>query len=64
MEVANNGLRPALPIDENKEMEEMIELVVHSWDEDAEIRPSFATITCCLRNFLDKLPNVHHLTSN
>lgn len=55
--MANNGLRPALPKhdDNNEKLEEIIQLIQHSWDEDSAIRPPFSTITSCLRNFLNKL---------
>nr|GMD84022.1 serine/threonine-protein kinase STY17-like [Ipomoea batatas] len=51
IEVAENGLRPALPEhDDDEQTKEIIELIQHSWDEDSAMRPSFATLTCALIN--------------
>ncbi|XP_027085005.2 serine/threonine-protein kinase STY17-like [Coffea arabica] len=55
MEVANNGLRPALPMHDAEKLKELLELIRNSWDEDAAIRPSFATITCILRSIRKRL---------
>ncbi|KAE8714046.1 Mechanosensitive channel of small conductance-like 10, putative isoform 1 [Hibiscus syriacus] len=50
MEVGEGKLRPALPED-NGELGEVIELICQSWDEDASVRPAFASITSTLSNF-------------
>ncbi|KAE8676002.1 hypothetical protein F3Y22_tig00111640pilonHSYRG00248 [Hibiscus syriacus] len=50
LEVGEGKLRPALPED-NGELGEVIELICQSWDEDASVRPTFATITFTLSNF-------------
>ena len=55
MEVANNGLRPALPKHDAEKLKELLELIRNSWDEDAAIRPSFATITYILRSIRKRL---------
>ncbi|KAA8546221.1 hypothetical protein F0562_003040 [Nyssa sinensis] len=50
LEVAEGKLRPALPKDDDHhQLEELIDLIQLSWNEDAAIRPSFATITRSLR---------------
>ncbi|KAK9273915.1 hypothetical protein L1049_018727 [Liquidambar formosana] len=48
MEVAQSGLRPALPED-NGQFGDLIDLICLSWNDNAIMRPSFATITCTLR---------------
>lgn len=51
IEVAEKGLRPALPKhDDDEQTKEIIELIQHLWDEDSAMRPAFATITCALIN--------------
>ncbi|KAJ9168172.1 hypothetical protein P3X46_019731 [Hevea brasiliensis] len=48
MEVAEGHLRPTLPED-NGQLGEIINLICLSWDQDASVRPSFATITSTLK---------------
>ncbi|KAL3744550.1 hypothetical protein ACJRO7_013768 [Eucalyptus globulus] len=49
MEVAEGRLRPALPADEDGQLEELVQIVCLSWDQDHSIRPPFSTITRNLR---------------
>lgn len=48
MEVAEGNLRPMLP-KKNDQLGELIDLICLSWDQDASVRPSFATITLNLK---------------
>lgn len=54
LEVGEGRLRPALP-EKSSQLEELIDLIRHSWDEDAQNRPSFATITRSLRKIREKI---------
>ncbi|KAL2489598.1 serine/threonine-protein kinase STY46-like [Forsythia ovata] len=54
IEVAENGLRPAIPKDD-QQLGELTELIQKSWDEEPANRPSFAEITCNLRMIQDVL---------
>ncbi|XP_056177036.1 serine/threonine-protein kinase VIK-like [Syzygium oleosum] len=45
VEVAEGKLRPALPDDEDGHLEELVQLVCLSWDQDPSIRPHFSSIT-------------------
>ncbi|EEF46121.1 serine-threonine protein kinase, putative [Ricinus communis] len=49
MEVAEGNLRPMLPEDHSGQLGELINLICLSWDQDASIRPSFATVTSTLK---------------
>ncbi|XP_038698818.1 serine/threonine-protein kinase STY46-like [Tripterygium wilfordii] len=55
MEVGEGKLRPALPKDHEGNLGELIDLISISWDQDASIRPSFATVTCSLRKIQQRL---------
>nr|XP_025888403.1 serine/threonine-protein kinase STY17-like [Solanum lycopersicum] len=55
LEVAENGLRPQLPEQEDEKLEELIQLIQLSWDEDVALRPSFRAITYTLTNIHHKL---------
>ncbi|XP_059664122.1 serine/threonine-protein kinase STY8-like [Cornus florida] len=57
MEVVEGRLRPRLPEDENHLLEDLIDLIKHSWDEDADMRPSFEMITLKLRNIQQGFTN-------
>ncbi|KAM7507448.1 hypothetical protein LguiA_017901 [Lonicera macranthoides] len=54
LEVGLGNIRPALPKHE-EQLEELIELIQLSWDEDASLRPSFATITTTLKMIQKKI---------
>ncbi|XXG51374.1 hypothetical protein AAC387_Pa02g5163 [Persea americana] len=54
LEVGGGRLRPTLP-EAASQFEEIIDLICHSWDENALNRPSFAIITSSLRRFQEKL---------
>ncbi|KAI3783979.1 hypothetical protein L1987_43070 [Smallanthus sonchifolius] len=56
LEVGEGKIRPALAKHEDK-VEDLIELVQLSWDEDPEYRPSFATITRALKLIYNRLIN-------
>ncbi|WCJ29362.1 Protein kinase superfamily protein [Euphorbia peplus] len=56
MEVAEGHLRPMLPED-NEELGELIKLICVSWDHDASVRPTFATITSNLKTIRSKIIN-------
>ncbi|XP_065851217.1 serine/threonine-protein kinase STY46-like [Euphorbia lathyris] len=56
MEVAEGYLRPMLPEDNGK-LGELINLICLSWDQDASVRPTFATITSNLKQIRTKLMN-------
>ncbi|KAF6152346.1 hypothetical protein GIB67_006000, partial [Kingdonia uniflora] len=55
LQVGGDKLRPKLPEDEDGQLEELIDLIKRSWDEDMSIRPSFATITCTLAEIQKKV---------
>ncbi|KAJ6914773.1 hypothetical protein NC651_016910 [Populus alba x Populus x berolinensis] len=55
MEVAEGKLRPMLPHEDNDELGELIDLISQSWDQDASVRPSFATITSSLRKIQQRI---------
>ncbi|KAH0645014.1 hypothetical protein KY284_032898 [Solanum tuberosum] len=55
LEVAENGLRPQLPEQEDEQLEELIQLIQLSWDEDVALRPCFRAITSTLTNIHHKL---------
>ncbi|CAL5421899.1 unnamed protein product [Camellia sinensis] len=55
MEVAEGSLRPALPKGDDHQLKELIDLIQLSWDEDPDIRPSFALITRSLKIILGRL---------
>ncbi|XP_040364578.1 serine/threonine-protein kinase STY46 [Rosa chinensis] len=55
MEVVEGKLRPRLPDDNDGQLGELIELICLSWDGDASIRPSFATITCNLKKLQNRI---------
>ncbi|KAG7024368.1 Protein kinase and PP2C-like domain-containing protein, partial [Cucurbita argyrosperma subsp. argyrosperma] len=50
MEVGEGKLRPELPVDENGELKELLDLICACWNGNAADRPSFATITGRLRS--------------
>lgn len=54
MEVVEENLRPRLP-DDDGQLGELLDLIRLSWNGDASIRPSFATITCCLKKLRKRL---------
>ncbi|CAN4076731.1 unnamed protein product [Withania somnifera] len=54
LEVAENGLRPQLP-EQNEGLEELIQLIQLSWHEDVAVRPSFGAITSILTKIQDKI---------
>lgn len=56
LEVGEGKIRPALPKHEEN-IEDLIELIQLSWDEDPEYRPSFATITSGLKLISNRLSN-------
>ncbi|KAI3705797.1 hypothetical protein L1987_76039 [Smallanthus sonchifolius] len=56
LEVGEGKIRPALPKHEEN-VEDLIELIKLSWDEDPEYRPSFATITRALKLIYNRLIN-------
>lgn len=49
MEVGEGKLRPELPVDENGDLKELLDLICACWNGNAADRPSFATITARLR---------------
>ncbi|CAL5419499.1 unnamed protein product [Camellia sinensis] len=49
MEVAEGSLRPTLPKGDDHQLKDLIDLIQLSWDEDLDIRPSFALITRSLK---------------
>ncbi|RWR79534.1 serine/threonine-protein kinase [Cinnamomum micranthum f. kanehirae] len=49
-----NKIRPTLP-EKCSQLEELTDLILQSWDENPQNRPSFATITCSLRNIREKI---------
>ncbi|THF98632.1 hypothetical protein TEA_008898 [Camellia sinensis var. sinensis] len=55
MEVAEGSLRPALPKGDDHQLKDLIDLIQLSWDEDPDIRPSFALITRSLKIILGRL---------
>ncbi|KAG6770479.1 hypothetical protein POTOM_026163 [Populus tomentosa] len=55
MEVAEGKLRPMLPHEDNDQLGELIDLIPQSWDHDASVRPSFATITSSLRKIQQRI---------
>ncbi|XP_076950807.1 serine/threonine-protein kinase STY17-like isoform X1 [Bidens hawaiensis] len=56
LEVGEGKIRPALAKHEEN-IEDLIELIQLSWDEDPEYRPSFATITSGLKLISNRLTN-------
>ncbi|KAG9457705.1 hypothetical protein H6P81_002213 [Aristolochia fimbriata] len=54
LEVATRNLRPTLP-EKDGQLEELIELIQQSWDNNASARPSFVTITNTLKRIQDKM---------
>ncbi|KAK3436050.1 hypothetical protein EUGRSUZ_C00708 [Eucalyptus grandis] len=65
VEVAEGRLRPALPADEDGQLEELVQIVCLSWDQDHSIRPPFSTITRNLRGIKQALTkNVQILERN
>lgn len=54
MEVVEANLRPRLPNDDGQ-FSELIELICLSWDADASVRPSFATITYSLKDLQNRI---------
>ncbi|KAL3744541.1 hypothetical protein ACJRO7_013759 [Eucalyptus globulus] len=44
-ELSEGRLRPPLPADEDGQLEELVQIVCLSWDQDHSIRPPFSTIT-------------------
>nr|KYP43102.1 Putative serine/threonine-protein kinase/receptor R826 family [Cajanus cajan] len=54
MEVVEGKLRPKLVDDEIKQMGELIDLICLCWDRNPSTRPSFATITFCLKSYTTK----------
>ncbi|XP_071740577.1 serine/threonine-protein kinase STY17-like [Rutidosis leptorrhynchoides] len=54
LQVGEGKIRPALPEHEDN-IEDLIELIQLSWDEDPEYRPSFATIIRGLKMICDRL---------
>ncbi|XP_075108434.1 serine/threonine-protein kinase STY17-like isoform X3 [Nicotiana tabacum] len=57
LEVAEKGLRPELPKQDDK-LEELIQLIQLSWDEDVAVRPSFGAITSSLINIHEKMIDI------
>ncbi|XP_075103056.1 serine/threonine-protein kinase STY46-like isoform X2 [Nicotiana tabacum] len=57
LEVAEKGLRPELPKQDEK-LEELIQIIQLSWDEDVAVRPSFGAITSSLRNIQEKMIDI------
>lgn len=55
MEVAEGKLRPALPEDKDGQLEEVIDLICLSWDQNPSLRPSFCEITPRIQTFQNKL---------
>nr|XP_043629846.1 serine/threonine-protein kinase STY17-like [Erigeron canadensis] len=55
-QVGEGKIRPALP-EHGENIEDLIELVQLSWDEDPEYRPSFATITRGLKMIFNRFKN-------
>lgn len=56
LQVGEGKIRPALPQHEDN-IEDLIELIQLSWDEDPEHRPSFATITRGLKTIYQRYMN-------
>ncbi|XXG40786.1 hypothetical protein AAC387_Pa01g1418 [Persea americana] len=54
LEVGETRLRPTLP-EKCSQLEELTDLILQSWDENPQNRPSFATITCSLRDIREKI---------
>ncbi|KAI7749704.1 hypothetical protein M8C21_028313 [Ambrosia artemisiifolia] len=54
LEVGEGKIRPAL-LEHEENIEDLIELIQLSWDEDPEYRPSFATITRGLKLIYNRL---------
>ncbi|EXB74866.1 Putative serine/threonine-protein kinase/receptor [Morus notabilis] len=54
MEVVESNLRPRLREDDGQ-LGELIDLICRSWNEDAAIRPPFATITSVLKRLQNRL---------
>ncbi|KAF8401062.1 hypothetical protein HHK36_014365 [Tetracentron sinense] len=67
LQVGDGKLRPMLPRDDGQ-LEDLINLICLSWDEDASIRPSFAVITCTLRKiqerFIEASGSDHHSSAS
>ncbi|KAL8222957.1 hypothetical protein R6Q57_020355 [Mikania cordata] len=57
LEVGGGKIRPALPKHEEN-IEDLIELIQLSWDEDPEYRPSFSAITRGLKMIYNRLTSV------
>ncbi|KAF8388754.1 hypothetical protein HHK36_025434 [Tetracentron sinense] len=53
LEVGSGKLRPTLPKDDGQ-LEDLIDLICRSWDEDASMRLSFAMITCTLKKIRER----------
>lgn len=56
LQVGEGKIRPALPEHEDN-IEDLIQLIQLSWDEDPEYRPSFGTITRGLTMIYDRFIN-------
>ncbi|CAJ1972919.1 unnamed protein product [Sphenostylis stenocarpa] len=54
MEVVEGKLRPKLPRDDVDKLGELIDLICLCWDQTPSTRPSFATITLCLKSYAKK----------
>ncbi|KAG4953728.1 hypothetical protein JHK87_039322 [Glycine soja] len=54
MEVVEGKLRPKLPCDDVGQLGELIDLICLCWDKNPSTRPSFATITLCLKSYVKK----------
>ncbi|KAI5340731.1 hypothetical protein L3X38_020005 [Prunus dulcis] len=54
MEVVEANLRPRLP-DDDGQFRKLIDLICLSWDGDASVRPSFATITYSLKDLQNRI---------
>lgn len=55
MGVVEGRMRPMLPCDDVGMMRELIDLICLCWDGNPSMRPSFATITCSLKSYVQKL---------
>ncbi|KAG4944412.1 hypothetical protein JHK85_049058 [Glycine max] len=54
IEVVEGNLRPKLPCDDVGQLRELIDLICLCWDKNPSTRPSFATITLCLKSYAKK----------
>ncbi|TKY45574.1 tyrosine kinase [Spatholobus suberectus] len=54
MEVVEGKLRPKLPCDDVGQLGELIDLICLCWDRNPSTRPSFTTITLCLKSYAKK----------